>query len=174
VALREVEPGRYELDVGAFDTDDGIHIFVVGESQPRVSLTAAGVLTGNGVAAPAGQVTLQYDVGDQATDLTAATNKKVVRAPFAFRLTGVRASVSTAPVGSTIVVDVNNAGTSALSTKLSIDASEKTSVTAAAPAVIDTAHDDFADDAEISIDLDQVGSGTAGKGLKVTLFGVLA
>ncbi len=56
-----------------------------------------------------------------------------------------------------------------LSTKITIDASEKTSTTAATPPVIsDTA---LADDAEITIDIDTVGSGTAGAGLKVTLIG---
>jgi hypothetical protein len=83
-------------------------------------------------------------------------------------LVGIRASVNTAPVGSTIIVDVNESGTSILSTKLTIDASEKTSVTAAVPPVFsDTA---IANDAEITVDIDQVGSSTAGKGLKITLY----
>lgn len=115
------------------------------------------------------------DVGDQTTDLTAAAGKKFFRMPYAFTLTGVRASVSTAPVGSTIIVDINEgagAGTSILSTKLTIDAAEFSSTTAAAAAVIsDTALDD---DAQISIDIDQIGSGTAGKGLKVVLLGYRA
>jgi hypothetical protein len=54
---------------------------------------------------------------------------------------------------------------------LTIDNTEKTSKTAATPAVIsDTA---LADDAEITIDIDQVGDGTA-KGLKITLIGTRA
>ena len=84
-------------------------------------------------------------------------------------LTAVRASVTTAPVGSTIIVDINENGTSILSTKLSIDASEKTSTTAATAAVISDSS--IADDAEITIDIDQVGSTTAGAGLKVWLIG---
>lgn len=112
------------------------------------------------------------NVGDEATDLTAAAGKLFFRMPYAFTLTGVRASVNTAPVGSTIIVDINDGGTTVLSTKLTIDAGEKTSTTAAAAAVIsDTA---LADDAEISIDIDQIGSGTAGKGLKVVLLGYRA
>jgi hypothetical protein len=115
------------------------------------------------------QVELMLDVGDQTTNLTTGTAKKTFRMPFAMTLTGVRASVSTAPVGSTIVVDINEAGSTILSTKLSIDAAERTSTTAATPAVIsDTA---LADDAEITIDIDQIGSGTAGAGLKVVLLG---
>lgn len=115
------------------------------------------------------QVELMLDVGDQTTNLTTGTAKKTFRMPFAMTLTAVRASVSTAPVGSTIVVDINEGGTTILSTKLSIDASEKTSTTAATPAVISDAA--LADDAEITIDIDQIGSGTAGAGLKVVLIG---
>jgi hypothetical protein len=69
-------------------------------------------------------------------------------------------------------VDINEAGTFlSLSTKLTIDNTEKTSVTAATPAVISDSS--LADDAEMSIDIDQVGDGTA-KGLKITLYGTRA
>jgi hypothetical protein len=89
--------------------------------------------------------------------------------PYAFTLTAVRASLTTAQTsGSIFTVDINDSGTSILSTKLTIDNTEKTSTTAAAAAVIsDTA---LSDDAEITIDIDQVGDGTA-KGLKITLIG---
>jgi len=106
---------------------------------------------------------------DETTDLTTGAAKLTFRMPHAMTLTEVRASVNTAPVGSTIVVDINEGGTTILSTKLSIDASEKTSTTAAAPAVVSDAA--IADDAELTIDLDQIGSATAGKGLKVALIG---
>jgi hypothetical protein len=89
--------------------------------------------------------------------------------PFAFTLTEVRASVTTAPTGSTIIIDINEGGSTILSTKLSIDASEKTSTTAASAAVISDAS--LADDAEITIDFDQVGSTIAGAGVKVWLVG---
>jgi hypothetical protein len=105
---------------------------------------------------------------DEATALTTGTNKARFRMPFAGTLTAVKASVNTAPVGSTLVVDINESGTSVLSTKLSIDASETTSATAAVPAVISDSA--LADDSIISIDIDQIGSGTAGEGLKVTLY----
>jgi hypothetical protein len=68
-----------------------------------------------------------------------------------------------------LTVDINEAGTTILSTKLTIDASEKTSTTAATPAVISDSA--LADDAEITIDIDGVGSTIAGKGLKVWLIG---
>jgi len=106
---------------------------------------------------------------DETTALTTGTAKATFRMPFAMTLTEVRANVNTAPAGSTIIVDINESGTTILSTKLTIDSGEKTSTTAATAAVIsDTA---LADDAEITIDIDQVGSSTAGKGLKVWLIG---
>ena len=106
---------------------------------------------------------------DETTALTAGAGKVAFRMPFAFVLTGVRASLTTAQAtGSTLTVDVNEAGTTILSTKLTIDNTEKTSTTAATAAVInDTA---LADDAEITVDIDTVGDGTAA-GLKVTLLG---
>lgn len=106
---------------------------------------------------------------DESTAITTGTAKATFRMPFAFTLTGVRASVTTAPTGSTIIIDINEEGTSILSTKLSIDATEKTSTTATTAAVLsDTS---LADDAEITIDFDQVGSTVAGTGVKVWLIG---
>jgi len=106
---------------------------------------------------------------DESTALTAGTAKITFRMPRAVTLTAVRASLTTAQAsGSIFTVDINESGTSILSTKLTIDNTEKTSTTAATPPVIsDTA---LADDAEITIDIDQIGNGSA-KGLKVMLIG---
>jgi len=106
---------------------------------------------------------------DEGTALTTGTAKLTFRMPYAMTLTAVRASVNTAPTGSTLIVDINEGGTTILSTRLSIDASEKTSTTAATAAVISDSA--LADDAEMTIDIDQVGSTVAGKGLKVWLIG---
>jgi len=105
----------------------------------------------------------------ETADLTTGTAKITFRMPFAMTVKEVRANVNTAPVGSTIIVDINEGGTTILSTKLTIDASEETSETAATPAVISDSA--LADDAEITIDVDQIGSSTAGKGLKVWIMG---
>lgn len=110
---------------------------------------------------------LTVNVGDETTDLTTGTAKVTFRMPVSVStLTGIKASVNTAPVGSTIVVDVNVGGSTILTPKLSIDASEKTSTTAASAVGLLT--NAIAEDAEVTIDIDQVGSSTAGKGLKVT------
>ena len=107
--------------------------------------------------------------GDESTAHATGTAVVTFAMPYAFTLTGVKASVTVAPVGSTMLIDINEAGTTILSTKLMIDASEKISATAATAAVIsDTA---LADNALITIDIDQIGSSTAGAGLKVYLIG---
>jgi hypothetical protein len=112
---------------------------------------------------------IQLAASDETTALTTGTAKVTFRMPHAMTLTAVRASLSTAQTsGSIFTVDINEAGTSILSTKLTIDNTEKTSTTAATAAVISDSA--LADDAEITIDIDQIGDGTA-KGLKVTLIG---
>jgi hypothetical protein len=107
---------------------------------------------------------------DETTALTTGTAKVTFRMPYAMTLTDVRASVTTAPTGGTLLtVDVNEGGTTILSTKLTFDASEKTTTTAATARVISDAS--LADDAEMTIDIDAVGSTIAGAGLKVYLIG---
>jgi hypothetical protein len=115
-------------------------------------------------------VDIQAACSDETTALTTGTAKVTFRMPYAMTVYEVRASLTTAQAsGSIFTVDINESGTSILSTKLTIDNTEKTSVTATTPPVIsDTA---LADDAEITVDIDQIGNGTA-KGLKITLIGV--
>ena len=114
-------------------------------------------------------VEIQLACSDETTALTTGTAKITFRMPCAMTLTEVRASLTTAQAsGSIFTVDINEAGVSVLSTKLTIDNTEKTSVTATTPAVISDSA--FGDDSEITIDIDQIGNGTA-TGLKVTLIG---
>jgi len=113
----------------------------------------------------------QVAVSDEATAITTGTNKIRWRKVGADTLAGVRASLGDAQTsGSIFTIDINKNGTTVLSTKLTIDNNEKTSTTAATPAVISATAGvaDFADDDEVEIDVDQVGNGTA-KGLKVVL-----
>lgn len=109
---------------------------------------------------------------DETTALTTGSAKVTFRMPFAMKVTAVRASLTTAQAsGSIFTVDINEAGTTILSTKLTIDNTEKTSTTAATAPVISDA--DLADDAEITIDIDQIGTSGAA-GLKVYLIGYVA
>ena len=112
---------------------------------------------------------IQAAASDETTALTTGSAKVTFRMPHAMTLTAIRASLSTAQASGTIfTVDVNQGGSSIISTKITIDNTEKTSTTAAAPPVISTSA--LTDDAEITIDIDQIGNGTAA-GLKVTLIG---
>jgi hypothetical protein len=114
-------------------------------------------------------VEIQLAASDETTALTTGTAKMTFRMPHRMTLTSVRASLTTAQTsGSIFTVDINEGGASILSTKLTIDNTEKTSTTAATPAVISDLN--LGDDAEITIDIDQIGDGTA-KGLKITLIG---
>ena len=130
------------------------------------STTASGLVwaTAAGI-----EANIQVAVSDETTDLTTGTAKLTFRMPHSLTLTEVRASVTTAPTGSVLTVDVNQTATTILSTKITIDATEKTSTTAAALPVISTSA--LTDDAEITIDIDTIGSTIAGAGLKVTLIG---
>lgn len=144
--------------------------------EPAYETDTGKVKVGNGTTAwnalaylPAtAKAELCIALGDESTAITATGNPKVTfRMPFAMTLTAVRASLSVASSAGLPTFDINEAGVSILSTKLSIDATEKTSTTAATPAVISDAN--LADDAEITIDVDVAGTGAAGP--KVWLIG---
>ena len=129
-----------------------------------------GTITLADVSSAAKTECIMLAASDESTALTVATDKVKFIMPYAFTLTGISASVTTAPAGSTLVVDVNEAGTSIMTTnKIVIDADETSTATAAtAPTLTDTA---LASGALITIDVDQIGAGTAGAGLKVYLVG---
>lgn len=118
------------------------------------------------------QIPVDYQVAmsDNTTPIAAGTGVAYMRAPRAFTLTDVRASLLAVSTSGAVQVDVNVNGASVLSTKLTIDANEKTSTTAATPAVISSPN--IADDDEITFDIDSEGVGA--KGLVVTLKGTLA
>jgi len=88
--------------------------------------------------------------------------------PYKFVLTGVKASLTTAVTGAALViVDLHETGVTVLSTKITIDATEKTSETAVpAPVIIDST---LADDSLIELFLDVSDTDNLATGLKVTL-----
>ena len=106
---------------------------------------------------------------DETSELTTGT-KVTFRMPYAFTVTAVRASLTTSATGGTLLtVDINESGTTILSTKITIDASETTSTSAVTPPVISDSA--LADDAQMTIDIDNIGSTNPGKGLKVYIIG---
>jgi|10_taG_2_1085330.scaffolds.fasta_scaffold30724_2 hypothetical protein len=113
--------------------------------------------------------TIFIDIGDETTNLTTGTAKKTFRFPYNFSISEIRASVNTAPTGEEVKVDINQGGTSILNTIISIDENEKTSATASVAYNIKNPF--ISSDDEMTIDIDQVGSTAAGKGLKLLIIG---
>ena len=88
--------------------------------------------------------------------------KEIVRMPFAGKISGVTAAVTTAPAGSTAIFDLNKNGTTMYTTQGNRPtiAAAATSVTATNPDVLTWAAGD-----RLSVEVDQIGSGTAGANL---------
>lgn len=165
------EGGSYSLlvDLSAYLTSASAASTYQTQTGMSSYLTTASASSTYGTIAQAKTEYLTLAVSDETTALTMGTSKITFRMPYAMTVSAVRASLSTAQTsGSILTVDINESGSTILSTKLTIDNTEKTSTTAATAAVISDSS--LADDAEITIDIDQVGDGTA-KGLKVTLIG---
>lgn len=159
VALLESYDSDYPLIIGR--TNNGTTTFKV---------LANGTTTVNGIDV----LSRSYGAAcsDLTTPLTTGTVKGIIRLPHAMTLTEVRASLLTAQTGgSTFTVNVEENGTTVLSTPITIDNGETSSVDAAVPPVISDSA--LADDAIITFDIDQVGDGTA-IGLQVWIIGTIA
>lgn len=102
--------------------------------------------------------------------LTTGTGKMTFRMPYAYTLDSVRASLTGAGGASgTTTIDINEAGVSILSTKITIDYGDLTSVGAsAAPVINDSA---LADNAQMTIDIDALTGDADETGLVVYLIG---
>lgn len=151
-----------------FDGTTGKLVKQISDADLKTRLALTGADLGGAAGLP---FTMTIAVSDETTALTTGAAKVTFRMPRAVTLSAVRASVNTAPTGGTLLtVDINEGGATILSTKLTFDAGERTTTTATTPAVVsDTT---LGDDAEVTIDIDAVGSTIAGAGLKVTLLGV--
>lgn len=136
------------------------------------------VLTSNGVGAePTWQVSpgaknqsFVVPSSDEFTALVQGDGKVTFRMPYAFTLSKVKASVTNAPTGGPITVNIRENGVDILSTPITIDATDLTSESAGVQPVINDF--DMGDDSEMKIDLDAVGLTIAGTGLKVTFIGI--
>jgi len=114
---------------------------------------------------------------DESTALTTGTAKVSFRIPYAFTLNagagGITASCNQDPSGAILTIDVNEGGTTIMNNvnKLQIAIGSTTSVGGVAPVLTDV---NLAANALMTVDIDQIGSGDAGTGLKITLIGVKA
>lgn len=150
----------FNQNEGAMIVSDGTNYF-----------TMRGKQTGTGGGASGTPFEMEVACSDESTPLVAGNAVMTFRMPRGVTLSGVRASLKTPAGSGTFTVDINEAGSSILSTKITIDATEKTSVTAATPPVISDPN--LADDAEMTVDIDDDASGDA-VGLKIVLIGVRA
>ena len=131
--------------------------------------------------ASAGHVTqsraLEVACSDESTAITTGTAKITFRMPFAMTLnageSGVRASLTGAgSTSGTTTVDINEGGSTILSTKCTVDDGDLTSVGASSAVVVSDVN--LADNASITVDIDAVTGGANETGLKIQLIGTLA
>lgn len=137
----------------------------------RAQVITGGVTTVNGASGtPLVLTAFAIAFSDETTAITAGTNKArwINPSSKAFNVVDVAASLNVAQAsGSIFTIDLNEAGASILSTKLTIDNGETVggshaSAGSATPAVISDAS--IAGFAQVSVDVDQVGSGSAAGG----------
>jgi hypothetical protein len=114
-------------------------------------------------------VAIPIAMSDRTTALTTGI-KWTYYMPRAFTLVSMHGSVTTAPTGATLIVDVHKDGTTVMTTsKIVIDTTEfDTSTAATAPALTTTA---LSAGSKMDFEIDQIGSTVAGAGLTVTMLG---
>lgn len=111
-------------------------------------------------------------VGDETTAITTGNAKLTFRMPFSMVIETAAlpvASLTTASSSGLPLIDINDDGVSIFSTRITIDANELTSETAAAPAVLTSSPLTIAAGSVMTIDID--GAGTNAAGLKCLLRG---
>ena len=146
---------------------------------PLLGTPTSGVLTNctglplAGLTAAAKTEVIAIALGDESTVLAAASTSVPVvtyHMPYGFTLTNVKVGLTIAGTGAALATfDVHEAGTTVLSTKVTVDASEKTSGTAATqPVISDSA---LAVDSLIEIFVDQIDTDNVAAGAKVYLIG---
>lgn len=116
--------------------------------------------------------TIIASASDEYSPLTIGGPKTNFRAPYPLDLTDgyVRISLTTAPQGAALIVDLHMNDVSLFTTPVQIDDGMLTSVGSIVPAVLATTY--VPDDAEFKVYVTQIGSVIAGTGLKVAVTGV--
>jgi len=169
------------------DATSGVQYFYIndGTSDQWVEFANSGVVgatgatgagatgaTGAGAtgATGAGSTVFTIALSDEETSLTTRYSVTRFRAPWPMSITQIpRSSVSRASNYGVVTVDIKSNGTSILgANKLSIDATEKTSTTAAIPTTLTSANVLISDDSEITFDI--VAGGGFAAGLKINLY----
>lgn len=142
----------------------GAEVTTVEQGGVQVQVTVQQIVE---IARP--QESLVVACSDETTALTAGVAKVTFHMPYNFYVDEVFAGLTTVQTsGSTFTVDINDGAASILSTKITIDNTEETSLTAATPPVI--SDQTLLKGAKITVDIDAIGNGTA-KGLKAYIIG---
>ena len=120
-----------------------------------------------------GKRVIQVKVIDDLTTLTTGDGKVIFLVPQelnGYNLVGANAFVTTVSSSGTPTVQIRNVtdAVDMLSTRITIDASEYTSYTAAAAAVVDATYDDVATGDRLAVDVDVAGTGAKGLGIVLT------
>ena len=143
---------------------EGMRLYVNDEDVTIVyDGSAWSSLGGGGGSTPTLSVTVA--LSDLTSNLTTGTTKGYWDPPYPITVTDVYAGVIEAPTGAAVQIDINEAGSTILSTPITIDAGELHSDDAATQPVIS----DSAITGRVTFDIDQVGSTAAGKGAQVTI-----
>lgn len=105
-------------------------------------------------------------LSDTVNAITTGTEKQSWFAPYAFTIKSLKLTVGTQSSSGIVRVNIKEAGTTILSTRISIDALEDTSATAATAYVLsDTS---IASNAKLTFDIDDAGTGA--KNLQLTIY----
>lgn len=163
-------PGEFGWEY--FTPFDGLKVWSTADQKTyryRQSTTSWIEEEAGGGGGSAGQQSISVSCSDLTTDLTTGVGKAYLDMPYNFSLDEVQATVfAVQNSGNILTVDINANGSSILSTKLTIDNAEVSSLTAATSPVISSST--LTKGQRITFDIDQVGGGGA-KGLIVTLVG---
>ena len=165
--------GSSKVDGWVSDASDTVKgkVELATAAETTTGTDATRAVTPDGLAgSDYGKRLIQIKVVDDNTVLTTGDGKIIFCIPpelNGYNLVAAAAFVSTVSSSGLPTVQLRNVTDSVdmLSTKVSIDANEYTSYTAAAAAVIDTAHDDVATGDLIAVDVDVAGTGTKGLGV---------
>ncbi len=160
----------------------GVTTFVSGTIlvAPALGTPASGVLTNctglplAGLTNAAKMEAIGIACGDETTVTAVATGVTEFQMPYGFECTSVRATVTTAPTTDAgFTIDINDDGTSILLTKITLDATDKTSTSAttAFDFVASASSVTIADGSVITIDVDAASTGATEAGLKIWLIG---
>jgi hypothetical protein len=138
---------------------------IISTSRTQAALAAIANIAGDGLedsqaAIAATEQVWTHAVGAATAACSAAARQIVFRAPYACTLLDVTASLAVASTVGLPTFDILKNGTTMLSTGLTIDVSELTSVTAATPKVISVTS--IAADDEITVTCSTVGTSAVG------------